>query len=104
MSVRLAPAGEHRLIAGRFAQIADAASAGDWEAPSPVPGWTARDVVGHLIDWLPGFLNRALPPVDLTDPAAPPAPPGPESHFLGIRGALLCPQSDFLGMPPANLT
>lgn len=70
MSVRLDPAGEHRYIAGRFAEIADRAAPRDWDAPSPVPGWTARDVVGHLIEWLPGFLQRELPAVDLTDPAA----------------------------------
>jgi uncharacterized protein (TIGR03086 family) len=27
-----------------------------WDAPSPVSGWRARDVVGHLVTWLPGFL------------------------------------------------
>jgi uncharacterized protein (TIGR03086 family) len=27
-----------------------------WDAPSPVDGWVARDVVRHLIEWLPGFL------------------------------------------------
>ena len=28
----------------------------NWDAPSPVEGWTARDVVGHLTGWLPSFL------------------------------------------------
>lgn len=27
-----------------------------WEAPTPVDGWVARDVVRHLTEWLPGFL------------------------------------------------
>jgi uncharacterized protein (TIGR03086 family) len=27
----------------------------DWSAPAPVAGWTARDVVEHLVTWLPGF-------------------------------------------------
>jgi len=31
----------------------------DWGAPSPVAAWTARDVVRHLLDWLPGFLAYA---------------------------------------------
>jgi uncharacterized protein (TIGR03086 family) len=69
-SVRLGPVEEHRYVARRFAEVADNAAAGDWGAPAPVPGWTARDVVGHLIEWLPGFLGRDLPEVDLTDPAA----------------------------------
>jgi hypothetical protein len=28
----------------------------DWDAPAPVAGWTARDVVRHLVEWFPGFL------------------------------------------------
>ncbi len=70
MSARLDPVEEHRYIVARFAEVADAARGADWDAPSPVPGWTARDVVGHLVEWLPGFLGRDLPAVDLTDPAA----------------------------------
>ena len=28
----------------------------DWDAPSPVEGWAARDVVRHLVEWFPAFL------------------------------------------------
>ncbi len=28
----------------------------DWEVPAPVAGWSARDVVAHLIEWLAGFM------------------------------------------------
>lgn len=28
-----------------------------WGTPAPVEGWVARDVVGHLLEWLPGFLE-----------------------------------------------
>jgi uncharacterized protein (TIGR03086 family) len=32
--------------------------AGDrWDAPAPVDGWTARDVVRHLVEWFPAFLH-----------------------------------------------
>lgn len=44
----------HRLHADRFATLIDGVA--DWSVPTPVKEWTARDVVGHLIDWLPGFL------------------------------------------------
>lgn len=57
MSARLEPAAEHRLVAGRFADVARAASADDWDRPAPVAGWTARDVVRHLVEWLPGLLE-----------------------------------------------
>jgi uncharacterized protein (TIGR03086 family) len=34
----------------------------DWDAPAPVEGWVARDVVRHLVTWLPAFLDsRSLP-------------------------------------------
>jgi len=44
----------HAELAARFATIADGVI--DWEAPTPVPEWRARDVVTHLVTWLPGFL------------------------------------------------
>ncbi|GAA4413788.1 maleylpyruvate isomerase family mycothiol-dependent enzyme [Fodinibacter luteus] len=64
-----APAPRHRAVAGRFAEVARGTIA--WDAPSPVAGWAARDVVRHLVDWFPGFLESgsgirlpAGPPVD----------------------------------------
>jgi Mycothiol maleylpyruvate isomerase N-terminal domain len=27
------------------------------ENPSPCEGWTARDVVGHLTEWIPAFFG-----------------------------------------------
>lgn len=53
----------HREVAARFAaltvRVPEAGARGEasgWDAPSPVEGWTARDVVRHLVTWLPGFL------------------------------------------------
>lgn len=70
----MSPADQHASDAARFAEIADSAGPEDWDRPSPVAGWTARDVVGHLVEWLPGFLERggvSLPDVDVaSDPAA----------------------------------
>ena len=58
------PAGRHRAIAATFAERT--AGTTDWDVPSPVDGWTARDVVRHLTDWFPGFLEGGagitLPP------------------------------------------
>ena len=50
----LHPAARHRAIGGRFTELV--AGTTDWNSPAPVAGWTARDVVGHLIEWLPPFL------------------------------------------------
>lgn len=30
----------------------------DWDAPAPVEGWLARDVVLHLVEWFPPFLAQ----------------------------------------------
>jgi uncharacterized protein (TIGR03086 family) len=49
------PAGRHRAIAGHFTELT--LSAHDWDAPAPVEGWVARDVVRHLVEWLPAFLE-----------------------------------------------
>lgn len=48
------PAERHRLIAGTFSDRFRGVV--DWTAPAPVIGWTARDVVRHLVEWFPGFL------------------------------------------------
>ena len=48
------PAERHRQVAGLFTERVCAARS--WDAPSPVPGWTARDVVRHLTEWFPAFL------------------------------------------------
>jgi uncharacterized protein (TIGR03086 family) len=50
------PAAEHREVAGRFTDLVRGADPGRWDDPAPVQGWRARDVVGHLVDWLPDFL------------------------------------------------
>ena len=51
------PATEHREISGRFTALVEAADPSAWDNPSPVPEWRARDVVGHLVDWLAGLLE-----------------------------------------------
>lgn len=50
----LSPAERHRQIAAGFTDRVRGAK--DWHAPAPVAGWTARDVVRHLVEWLPSFL------------------------------------------------
>lgn len=66
------PADRHRLVATRFGELV--AGVTDWTAPAPVDGWTARDVVGHLVEWFPAFVASGSthswpsgPPVS-TDP------------------------------------
>ena len=46
---------EHREIAGAFTDRVMGTA--DWDAPAPVDGWVARDVVRHLVEWFPTFLE-----------------------------------------------
>ena len=66
MSISAEPAAEHRSIASTFADRVRGAAPKAWDDPAPVPGWTARDVVRHLLDWFPAFLAAGadlhLPP------------------------------------------
>ena len=39
-----------------------------WDNPSPCEGWAARDVVRHMVEWIPGFLESGSD-VDLPDGA-----------------------------------
>jgi uncharacterized protein (TIGR03086 family) len=51
------PAERHRAVAAGFTARVEGTT--DWDAPAPVPGWRARDVVGHLVEWFPAFLSSA---------------------------------------------
>ena len=42
------PAERHRQVAGLFMDRVRGTRS--WDAPCPVAGWTARDVVGHLTE------------------------------------------------------
>lgn len=51
-----AEAEQYRRTAGRFTELVRGVpDASTWDHPAPVAGWTARDVVGHLVGWFPGF-------------------------------------------------
>lgn len=49
-------ADEHRAVAGVFGERVRGVSPGAWDNPAPCEGWVARDVVRHLVEWLPAFL------------------------------------------------
>ena len=68
-------ADRYRTLSEAFEQRVRAVSPDQWAAPSPCEGWTARDVVRHVVDvhgMMLGFIGRTLSPapgVD-QDPAA----------------------------------
>lgn len=53
-----APAEKYRAIAAGFSRRVRGVT--DWDAPTPVKEWTARDVVDHLVSWLPAVLASAV--------------------------------------------
>ena len=48
------PVERHRRVAATLSDRVEATK--DWDAPTPVPEWVARDVVAHLVTWFPPFL------------------------------------------------
>lgn len=62
------PADEHRHIAGAFTAIVEGAASEAWDNVAPVEGWVARDVVRHLVEWFPAFLQGST---GITLPAGP---------------------------------
>lgn len=62
-------------VADAFTQRVDAVPAGAWGNTAPCEGWVARDVVRHLVEWVPGFFagtaGLAFPPGPSVDDDAP---------------------------------
>lgn len=57
MALPTDPAERHRAVAAAF--TARVRGTADWDAPAPVVGWRARDVLRHLLEWFPDFLSTA---------------------------------------------
>jgi uncharacterized protein (TIGR03086 family) len=81
------PARRHRLIADEFARRVQGTR--DWSATAPVSGWAARDVVAHLVDWLPAFVAGGS---DVRLPEGPSPDDDPagawEAHQRAVQGLL----------------
>jgi uncharacterized protein (TIGR03086 family) len=81
------PARRHQLIADDFARRVHGTQ--DWSAAAPVPGWAARDVVVHLVEWLSGFVASGCD-VRLADgPSAAEQPAAAwDAHQRAVQGLL----------------
>jgi uncharacterized protein (TIGR03086 family) len=83
------PAQQHREVAARFTSLVTQAPAGCWDDPSPVPEWRARDVVGHLVEWLRDFLAAGA---DVRLPDVPSAADDPvaawQQHSAAVQALL----------------
>jgi uncharacterized protein (TIGR03086 family) len=80
-------ADEHDQIAGAFTDRV--VGVRDWDAPAPVEGWVARDVVRHLVTWLPGFLASSSEVRLPTGPSVDEDPVGAwQSHAAAVQAVL----------------
>jgi len=75
------PAQEFREIGGHFGDLCAHAPADSWEAPSPVDDWLARDVVRHLVEWFPDFLEHGAGVVLAPGPSVDDDPAGAWQHL-----------------------
>ncbi len=52
-------ADHYRRVAAAFTWRADAVPPDAWDNAAPCAGWAARDVVGHMVEWMSGMLRES---------------------------------------------
>ena len=75
----------YRRVAAQFTQRVEAVPDGGWDNPSPCEGWVARDVVGHLVEWLPAFFFGSW---GLDQPSGPPVADDPAGAWRAVDRAI----------------
>jgi uncharacterized protein (TIGR03086 family) len=74
----VSPAEAHRRIAGAFTDRVRGTAPAAWDNPAPPAGWVARDVVRHLVEWFPGFLQAGA---GITLPSGPSVDQDPQAAW-----------------------
>lgn len=96
-----------RRVAGRFTDRAREVPPDAWDNPAPCEGWVARDVVGHMVEWMPGLLRRGGVDVP-AGPAVDDDPVGAWTHMAASLQALLddpeAAAQEIDAGPPGRLT
>jgi len=77
-------ADRYRRVAGAFTETARRVPDDAWDNPAPCEGWVARDVVGHMVEWMPAFLADA--PIEL--PTGPSVADDPLGAWLALSDSL----------------
>jgi uncharacterized protein (TIGR03086 family) len=96
----------YRNVADRFTQRARSVPDAAWDNPAPCEGWVARDVVRHMVEWMPMLLTNA----GLEPPKGPPVDDDPvgawEALDVALQGALDDPETAAreLDMGPGRFT
>ena len=71
-------------VTGLFTERVRAVPSAAWDNPSPCDGWRARDVVGHLTEWIPGFFG----PQGVVFPAIPSVQDDPVGAWVAVQVAI----------------
>ena len=76
-----------RRVAAGLTRSIDAVPGAAWANPSPCAGWDGRDVIRHLVDWLPGpgFL---LGTFDVATAPIPSVDDDPAGAWAAVRDAI----------------
>jgi uncharacterized protein (TIGR03086 family) len=75
----------YKKVADEFTRRARAVPAGAWDNPAPCEGWVARDVVRHMVDWMPGFF---LGSIGVEIPKGPSVDDDPAGAWEALNDAL----------------
>jgi uncharacterized protein (TIGR03086 family) len=71
----------YRRVAATFTERVEAVPADRWDAPAPCEGWVTRDVVDHLVEWLPHFFCERW---DVPLPDGPPVADDPVAAWKAV--------------------
>lgn len=77
--------------AAGFSRTVAAVPAHAWNNPSPCVGWNARDIVRHLVEWVPSFYGANA---NLTFPTGPSVDDDPIGAWTTMRDAILAVLAD----------
>ncbi|MGY1781739.1 TIGR03086 family metal-binding protein [Geodermatophilus sp. SYSU D01036] len=72
-------------LADDFGRRVDGVPPGRWDDPAPCEGWVARDVVRHLVEWMPALY---FPAVDRPVPAHPSVDDDPAGAWRSTDAAI----------------
>ena len=75
----------YRNVAEQFTKRVEAVPDDAWDNPAPCDGWRARDVVGHLVEWLPAFFFGTW---DIETPPIPSIAEAPAEAWAIVNAAI----------------
>lgn len=75
-----------KVAAAGFSERVAEVSSDEWNNRSPCADWNARDIVRHLVEWIPSFYASNA---NLTFPTGPPVDDDPVGAWTTLRDAIL---------------